>query len=128
MIKFGNTVIYIDDVEKTINFYKETFGFQCKFITEDKNFAELETGETSLSFASHYLAKDNFTKDYVSVTDSVNPLGIEITLVTDDVTGLHDKALNNGAEQLRAPHEKPWGQWVSHVRCPSGILIEFCNP
>lgn len=128
MVKFGNTVIYVEDVEKALDFYKNTFGFDCKFITDEKNFAEMNTGSTSLSFASHKLAEGNFEKNYVSVTDSDIPLGIEITLVTDEVENLHIKALNNGAEELRAPHKKPWGQWVSHVRCPSGILVEFCNP
>ncbi|MFQ3593593.1 MAG: VOC family protein, partial [Gemmataceae bacterium] len=27
-----------------------------------------------------------------------------------------------------APVAKPWGQVVSYVRCPDGILVELCTP
>lgn len=127
MIKFSNTVIYVDDVVKTIDFYKNTFSLEVQFITDDKEFAELKTGETLLSFASHNLAKNNFKESYVSVSDSKIPLGIEITFVTDNIQEIHKKALNNGAIELREPHQKPWGQYISHFRCPAGILIELSS-
>lgn len=127
MIKFSNTVIYVDDVEKAVDFYKKTMGLEVKFITEDKEFAELKTGETMFSFASHTLAKNNFEEDYVSVTDSKIPLGIEITFVTDNIKEVHSKALENGAKELREPHQKTWGQYISHFRCPAGILIELSS-
>ncbi|MDU9394735.1 VOC family protein, partial [Pseudomonas sp. zfem002] len=28
----------------------------------------------------------------------------------------------------KAPQVKPWGQTVSWVRCPAGILVELCTP
>jgi len=49
-------------------------------------------------------------------------------LVTTDVEALHSAALEYGAAELKAPEQKPWGQVVSYVRCPSGILLELCTP
>ncbi len=99
-----------------------------KFITQEKDYGELDTGETVLSFASHELGKSNFKGGYISATESKEPLGIEIALVTDDVSLAHSSAIKSGAIELKAPESKPWGQVVSYVRCPSGILIELCTP
>lgn len=56
-----------------------------------------------------------------------NPLGIEISLVTDDVKSYHQKSIENGAKEIGSPIEKPWSQLVSYLKCPTGILIELCT-
>jgi len=99
-----------------------------RFLTEEQDYGELETGETILAFATHELGKTNFSGGYISVTDSEKPLGIEIAFVTEDVKLAHESALKNGATELKKPEQKPWGQFVSYVRCPSGILLELCTP
>ena len=128
MVKFGYTINYVSDVDKALSFFESAFGMSRRFITEKKDYGELATGETVLAFASHELGKTNFSGGYVSATESDKPLGTEIALVADDVTSIHKSALNHGAVELKAPETKPWGQTVSYVRCPSGILLELCTP
>lgn len=125
MVKFGYTINYVSDVEKALTFFEHAFAIKRKFITDEKDYGELETGETVLSFASH---ESNFQGGYVSASESKEPLGIEIALVTDDVDLAHNNALKFGAIELKSPQSKPWGQVVSYVRCPSGILLELCSP
>ena len=48
--------------------------------------------------------------------------------MTSDVPAAHAKAVNAGAKELAAPVQKPWGQTVSYVRCPDGVLVELCTP
>ena len=38
------------------------------------------------------------------------------------------EALKFGATELKASQQKPWGQMVSYLRSPSGILLELCTP
>jgi lactoylglutathione lyase len=38
MIKFAYTILYVQDVEKTIAFYEKAFGFTKKFITPDNSY------------------------------------------------------------------------------------------
>ncbi len=128
MVRFGYTINYISDVDETLSFFEKAFDMKRKFITEEKDYGELDTGETILSFASHDLGKSNFQGGYVSASESEKPLGVEIALVTDDVARAHNKAIESGASELKAPETKPWGQIVSYVRCPSGILLELCTP
>ena len=128
MVKFGYTIIYVADVNETLSFFENAFGMNRKFITGENDYGELNTGETTLSFASHELGQSNFKGGYVSGSESDKPLGTEIALVTSDVNIAHSAALKHGASELKAPEEKPWGQVVSYVRCPSGILLELCTP
>lgn len=128
MVKFGYTIAYVADVEAALSFFEKAFGMQRRFITDEKDYGELDTGATVLSFASHKLGRSNFSGGYVSATDSAKPLGIEIALVTDDVESAYANAIKRGATGLQAPEQKPWGQTVSYVRCPAGILLELCTP
>lgn len=72
--------------------------------------------------------RSNFEGDYISGSVSGKPLGKEIVLVNNDVYAAYSEALAHGATELRSPEQKPWGQVVSYVRCPSGILLELCTP
>ena len=128
MIKFGYTINYVEDVDKALQFFETAFEMKRRFITEERDYGELATGETILAFASHELGKTNFPGGYVSASDSAKPLGVEIALVTDNVEAIHNRAVQHGAVALKEPETKPWGQTVSYVRCPSGILIELCTP
>ncbi len=128
MVRFGYTIVYVNDVSEALSFFEKAFDMKRRFVTEENDYGELDTGDTTLAFASHALGKSNFEGGYVSGSTSDMPLGIEIALVADDVNAAHSSAIRNGAVELKAPSEKPWGQVVSYVRAPSGLLLELCTP
>jgi len=127
-MKLGYTILYVVDVASSLSFYERAFGFKRRFLHESGTYGELETGETSLSFAAHELADGNFPGGHVRADESKAPLGMEIGLVTPDVASAHAHALREGAIELSAPVTKSWGQIVSYVRTPDGFLIELCSP
>ena len=127
MVKFGYTIVYVADVEKSLAFFEAVFGMSRRFITDEKDYGELDTGATTLAFAVHELGATNFSGGYVSATESVKPLGIELALVVEDVASAHASALEHGAVELRAPGVKPWGQTVSYVRCPRACLWSYAR-
>jgi len=125
-MKFGYTIIYTEDVVRSIEFFENAFGFKRRFIHET-DYAELETGETALAFATHELGESNLPNGYIKANEE-KPLGIEIALVTENVREAFNKALNAGATEIKKPISKPWGQVVSYVRCPDGTIVEICSP
>lgn len=127
-MKLGYTIVYVPNVESTLRFYAQAFGLETKFIHESGDYGELKTGETTLAFASHALGAMNFPEGHVHASDSKQPLGMEIALVTEDVHAAHNSALTHGATELSAPAQKPWGQVVSYIRAPDGTLVELCTP
>lgn len=127
-MKLGYTIVYVPDVAASLAFFESAFGLRRRFLHESGAYGELDTGTTTLSFAAHELGDANFTGGHVRASDSQQPLGMEIALVTDDVAAAHARALTHGATELAAPMTKPWGQVVSYVRAPDGTLIELCTP
>src|SRR5215207_1069787 len=97
MVKFGYTILYVEDVEKSIVFYENAFGFSRKFITPDNDYGELITGETTLSFASKKLAAQNLEDGFVESSLEDKPFAIEIGFITNDVPELVQKATSFGA-------------------------------
>ena len=127
-MKFGYTIIYVSDVPSSIAFFEAAFGFRKKFVDDSGDYGELDTGETTLSFAAHSLGESNLPNGYVAIDSSDKPLGMEIALITDEIETAHQKAITAGAIEIAAPKAKPWGQLVSYVRCPDGTLVELCTP
>lgn len=126
-MKFGYTIIYVKNVAASLDFFGKAFGLKTRFIHES-GYGELETGVTTLAFASHELGRSNLPAGYVSADKSPQPLGIEVALVTDSVDAAHVRAVAAGAISIKEPMQKPWGQTVSYVQCPDGVLVELCTP
>ncbi|MHA6196176.1 VOC family protein [Pseudomonas wadenswilerensis] len=127
-MKLGYTIAYVADVAASLSFFEQAFGLQRRFLHESGDYGELETGATTLAFASLELGEANVEGGVLAASESERPLGMELGLVTDDVPTAHARALAAGALELKAPQVKPWGQTVSWVRCPAGILVELCTP
>jgi catechol 2,3-dioxygenase-like lactoylglutathione lyase family enzyme len=127
-MQFGYAIIYVPDVSASLTFFENAFGLQRKFLHESGTYGELATGETTLAFAAHELGDMNFPGGHVHANNSTMPLGFEIALVTSEVSAAHAMAIARGASELAPPTEKPWGQTVSYLRCPDGILVELCTP
>lgn len=128
MIQFKHTILYVADVEKSIQFYEQVFGYACKFITPEKDYGEVNSGETVISFAVHALAKTNLSEGYQESKVEGKPFGIELGFITEDVETLFAKALEHGAVKLEDPVQKPWGQTVAYAKDPDGFLLEFGTP
>jgi len=127
-MKLGYTIVYVPDVAASLHFYETAFGLTRRFLHESGSYGELDTGETTLAFAAHELGDMNFPGGHVAAHNSAQPLGFEIAFVTPDVAVAHAAALAAGAQEMAAPTQKPWGQVVSYVRCPDGVLVELCTP
>lgn len=109
-MKLGYTITYVPDVAASLTFFEQAFGLKRKFLHESGTYGELDTGETTLSFAAHELGDMNFPGGHVHADRSAQPLGFEIALVTDDVPTAHARAVAAGARVMAAPSSKPWGQ------------------
>jgi len=116
MMKLGYTIIYVPDVSASLKFYSDAFGLGERFLHESGDYGELNTGDTTLAFASHKLGSLNFPAGYVRGSESESPLGFEIALVTDDVATAHAKAMKAGAIEIWPIEEKPWGQTITYLR------------
>ncbi len=122
-MKFGYTIVYVDDVQATIAFYEKAFGQQRGMVAGDE-FGELKTGETRLGFA----AKKMLHGDGQFASPGGKVLGVEVAFTTAEVQKAYDTALAAGAQSVSKPAQMPWGQTVAYVRDNNGFLVELCTP
>src|SRR3954447_450185 len=121
-MRFGYTVLYVRDPAASLAFYERAFGQTRRFLHESGQYAELDTVGVTLAFAARELAAE-------SLPESVRPAAAEepafqVCFVSEDVPTAYAGAVKAGAEPIREPHERPWGQQVAYVRDPDGVLVE----
>ncbi|SEJ19736.1 Uncharacterized conserved protein PhnB, glyoxalase superfamily [Myroides marinus] len=126
MIKYSYTIMYVPNVEATVKFYEEAFGFMRKFVTPEEDYGELISGETTIAFAHLDLATSNLSKGYQQVNNE-KPFGIELGFVVEDVTKAIEQVVQAGGKIYEEQKIKPWGQTVGYVLDNNDFLIELCT-
>ena len=54
-MKFRYTILYVEDVARTLTFYERAFGLKTGFLHESGDYGELVSGDTKLAFSSRRL-------------------------------------------------------------------------
>jgi catechol 2,3-dioxygenase-like lactoylglutathione lyase family enzyme len=122
---FAYTILYVDDVARSLAFYGAAFGLPQRFLHEGGDYGELDTGGTTLAFSSRRLLRE--MGHHPQRPDARAPC-FEIALTTDDVPAAMQRAIEAGAVPMQEPRQMPWGQTVAYVADPEGFLIELCTP
>lgn len=126
-MKLSYSILYVENIEKTVKFYQEAFGLKHKFTHEGGDYAEMETGETTLAFCCHELAHSILKTSYTKSSLQDVPIGSQITLAPDDVKKAYQKAIASGAVSISEPQVKPWNFEVAIVRDSDGHIVELAK-
>jgi lactoylglutathione lyase len=127
-MKYAYTILYVENVAETIEFYEKAFGFNRKFLTPENDYGELISGETTIAFASIELGNSNFKSGFEKISKSKNPFGVELAFTTENIEKDFQNAISFGATEFEPVTEKPWGQKVGYLRDNNGFLVEICTP
>jgi len=125
-MKFKYTILYVKDVKTTLGFYEQAFGMAQKMLSDDGGYGELDTGDTSLAFASLDAINEMIASKSPMQANPKTPV-FEIAFETDDVSAALAKAVQAGATMVQEATKMPWGQTVGYVSDPDGFLIELCT-
>lgn len=124
-MRFGYTILYVDDVRQSLAFYERAFGLTTKFLHDSGDFGELDTGATALAFSSRRLMHE--LKKNPRPADAAAPC-FEIAFTTPNVDAALARALDAGATLVQTAERMPWGQTVAYVADLDGVLVELCTP
>jgi len=127
-MKYAHTILYVENVAETIEFYEKAFGFNRNFLTPENDYGELISGETTIAFASIELGNSNFKSGFEKISKSEKPFGVELAFTTENIEKDFQNAINFGATEFEPITEKPWGQKVGYLIDNNGFLIEICTP
>lgn len=125
-MKLGYTLIYVPNVVQTVEFYERAFLLARRFVHESGQYAEMETGASTLSFASEELAQANDVAIRPNRSQDV-AAGFELCFIVRNPKESFDLAVAGGAAAVKGAEQKPWGQVVAYVRDLNGCLIELCT-
>ena len=79
---FRYTILYVDDVPATMDFYERAFALTRGFLHDSGDYGELATGETRLAFSSRSLMRQ--LGKTPATADAKAPV-FELAFETDDV-------------------------------------------
>lgn len=116
-------ILYVNDFEKTMSFYKDILGLQIKM--QQDTYVEFDTGVTTLSINTRKSVKEEIGLDVPELTSSTQTF--EIAFVVEDVSATIEKLREQGVQIIKEPATKPWGQTVAYVADPDGHFIEICT-
>lgn len=125
-MKLSYTILYVQEVQASIDFYQAAFGLNLKFKHEGGDYAEMQTGETTLAFCGYDLADQVVGKPYQKPSCE-RPIASQLTLEPSDVKSAFEQAKIAGARVLCEPEIKPWNFEVAILQDPDGHLIELAK-
>jgi lactoylglutathione lyase len=125
-MKFGYTIIFVENVLKTVEFYKKAFGILSSFASS--NFAQMQTGETILAFGANANERKELPILFRPNEIENDPAGFQVSFLTDDVEAAFTTAVSAGAIPVIQPSKMPWGQIISRVRDCNGVLVSIVTP
>ena len=121
---FRYTILYVQDVPTSLDFYARAFGLTQGFLHESGDFGELLTGETKLSFCSIALMRQLGKR---VATEAPALPAFELAFETEDVAAALDRAIAAGADLVQGVEQMDWGQTTAYVRTPDGTMVEICT-
>ncbi|MBY0402632.1 MAG: VOC family protein [Cyanobacteria bacterium] len=127
-MKFGYTILYVNNVQETLSFYEKAFGLEIGMMADTQEYGELKTGQTTLAFAAKDFVKTHFAVPFEEAALNKLAPPVELAFVSDNVADDFEKALRGGAVLVKRPEIKSWGQQVAYVRDNNGFLVEICSP
>src|SRR5215210_5466795 len=92
-VLFGYTILYVRDVAASVKFYERAFRQPARLLHESGQYAELETGPTTLAFAAHELASANLPDQPAPGDGAAAGDGFEVCFVTEDVEAAFSRAV-----------------------------------
>ncbi len=123
-MKFRYTILYVENVTQTIEFYERAFGLQRSMIHPSGDYGELATGATRLSFSSKELmAQIGKSPGDVDPSAPTFEIAFETETVAEDLK----RAVEAGATLVQEAEDMPWGQTTAYVRDNNGFLVELCT-
>src|SRR5262245_15726671 len=107
-MRLGYVIQYVADVDATLTFYERAFGLSRRFLSDDNNRGERETGDRPLAFAAAPFVRTIMPVDFTAAEPHGSAPPFELGLVTEDVEADYRRAVSAGAVEVKPPQKKPW--------------------
>jgi lactoylglutathione lyase len=111
-------ILYVDDLERSLSFYRLLLGVVGTRRSE--TYAELVLENCRLGFYLREAAPDLLGR-------SSEGSGAELLFLVEDVDAEADRLRSAGVRILSGPIDRPWGHRTVHVEDPDGHVVELAR-
>jgi lactoylglutathione lyase len=118
--RLGSVILYVDDLERSIAFYRDVIGVPFKL--RGDGYAEFAVEGTKLGLFERSRLPDLIGRD-----GGLPGPTAEILFVVPDVDAEADRLHRAGASILNGPVDRPWGHRTLHVGDPDGHVVELAQ-
>jgi len=106
-------MLFVSDVQRSVDFYKRLFGF--KLIEGSKDYARLKSPRGNATIALH------------KIKDIHEGKGITLYFETEDIDGFCEQLIKQGVKFSEVPKVMPWGWKHAYLTDPDGYNISLYN-
>lgn len=122
MTRLARITRHVADARASADFYARAFGLTEKMALGE-DYIAMTTGGTVLGFSREgFFERETGLHLPALHGESAQ----EITFEVSDGAAAHARALAEGATEVLAPVDKPWGERISYLRDPDGGLVQLC--
>jgi lactoylglutathione lyase len=111
-------ILYVDDLERSLSFYRLLLGVVGARRSE--TYAELVLENCRLGFYLREAAPDLLGR-------SSEGSGAELLFLVEDVDAEADRLGSAGVRILSGPLDRPWGHRTVHIEDPDGHVVELAR-
>ena len=125
-IRFNMIGIFVKDLDKMVEFYRDVLGIDVK--NGGEHYALFEHEGIELGFFVRSMLPE-FLEEEVTYPSGVNGT-FALTIDVDDFLDVDDeyeRLLDAGATPVAEPKDVPWGQRSSMIADPEGNMIEISS-
>ncbi|MFV1983631.1 MAG: VOC family protein [Thiohalomonadales bacterium] len=123
-------ILYVSDIQKSIDFYQSAFGFTSDMEMKDDDgslsFAEIKYKGIML-FMILREGSEMATEGVVSPVSSRTAPPISLYVYCDDIEALTQQAKQNYARIVSAPEDAPWGDRTAVLKDPDDFTWCFAT-
>jgi catechol 2,3-dioxygenase-like lactoylglutathione lyase family enzyme len=124
----AGVILAVEDVERSVAFYRDALGFEVEAVYDDPPYATLVLAGTRLSFAEQgHVAEDRPGVDLEAPRDPGRANALVVVEVAD-ADAEHARLAELGVRFLAEPYEPPWGGCRFFCVDPDGYLVEIEQP
>lgn len=119
MDRIGYIILYVADLDASIEFYREVLGLPHRFT--DAGYAEFGTEGTRFALYERRRA------EWLTGRTVTPGPAAEIVLLVEDVDAQARRLEALGTTILSGPADRPWGHRTIHVADPDGFVVELAQ-
>jgi lactoylglutathione lyase len=118
MASLDYVILYVDDLERSLSFYRLLLGVVGTRRSE--TYAELVLENCRLGFYLREAAPDLLGR-------SSEGSGAELLFLVEDVDAEAGRLRSAGVRILSGPLDRPWGHRTVHIEDPDGHVVELAR-